>query len=186
MKNILSLFLLLSIEIVVIGQTQGPLEDVVLTSEKTKTQVLTNENGELHVNVTPKDAFKFKFRGFVRYNDFGAKGDGKTDDINAIAGAHAFANQYKLRVKADNGSTYYIGGRERTAIIQTDTDFGTAAFIIDDTEVQNRSASIFMVSSRLRPFKLEAMSSLKRNQEKIDVSLPGTCLINVTNSHVKR
>jgi len=60
-----------------------------------------------------------------------------------------------------------------------------AAFIIDDTEVQNRSASIFMVSSSLQPFVLEGISSCKRNQEKIDVSLPGSCLITVTNSHVK-
>lgn len=121
----------------------------------------------------------------VRYSDFGARGDGKTDDIDAIVAAHAFANQHDLLVKADDGATYYIGGKERTVVIQTDTDFGTAAFIIDDTEVQNRNAPVFMVSSSLQAFKLESISSLERNQEKIDVSLPGTCLITVTNSHVK-
>jgi hypothetical protein len=42
-----------------------------------------------------------------------------------------------------------------------------------------------MVSSSLQPFQLEGITSLKRNQEKINVSLPGTCLITVTNSHVK-
>jgi len=89
-------------------------------------------------------------------------------------------------VKADEGATYYIGGKERTAVIRTDTDFGTAAFIIDDTEVQNRNASIFMVSSNLQPFNLEGIASIKRNQEKINVSLPGTFLITVTNSQVKR
>jgi hypothetical protein len=88
-------------------------------------------------------------------------------------------------VKADDEATYYIGGKERTAVIQTDTDFGTAAFIIDDTEVQNRSASVFMVRSSLQPFELEGISSLKKHQEKIDVSLPGACLITVTNSRVK-
>lgn len=121
----------------------------------------------------------------VRYSDFGAMGDGKTDDIDAIVAAHAFANQNNLLVKADDGATYYIGGKERTVVIQTDTDFGNAAFIIDDTEVQNRNAPVFMVSSSLQAFKLESISSLERNQEKIDVSLPGTCLITVTNSHVK-
>ena len=55
--------------------------------------------------------------------------------------------------------------------IQTDTDFGTAEFIIDDTEVQNRNASIFMVGSSRQQFNLEGIASLKRNQEKIDVSL---------------
>ena len=185
MKYMLLLFFLFSCVIVAQGQTKSPLENVVITSKKNKTQVRTNENGELHVNVSPKDVLKFKAIGLVRYSDFGARGNGKTDDIDAIAAAHAFANQHGLLVKADEEATYYIGGKERTAVIRTDTDFGTAAFIIDDTEVQNRSASIFMVSSSLRPFKLEGISSLKRNQEKIDVSLPGSCLVTVTNSHVK-
>ena len=185
MKYILLFFFSLTFVIVARGQTKDPLENVVITSKKKKTQVRTNRNGELHVNVSPKDVLEFKTIGLVHYSDFGAKGDGKTDDIDAVAAAHAFANQHGLLVKADDGATYYIGGKERTAVIQTDTDFGTAAFIIDDTEVQNRNASIFMVSSSLRPFKLEGISSIKRNQEKIDVSLPGTCLVTVTNSHVK-
>ena len=186
MKYMLLLFFLFSSVIVTRGQTKNPLENVVITSNKKKIQVHTNENGELHVNVSPKDVSKFKAVGLVHYSDFGAKGDGKTDDIDAIAAAHGFANQHGLLVKADEGATYYIGGKERTAVIRTDTDFGTAAFIIDDTEVQNRNASIFMVSSSLRPFNPEGITSLKRNQEKINVSLPGTCLITVTNSHVKR
>jgi len=137
------------------------------------------------VNVSPEDVLKFKAMGLVRYSDFGARGDGKADDIDAIAATHAFANQHGLLVKADDKATYYIGGKDRTAIIQTDTDFGTAAFIIDDTDVQNRNASVFMVSSGLQSFKPEGIASLKRNQEKIDLSLPGTCLITVTNSNVK-
>src|SRR5690606_36088007 len=32
----------------------------------------------------------------------------------------------------------------------------------------------------------EGITSLKRNQKKIDITLPGPCLITVTNSHVKR
>ena len=186
MKYMLLLFFLFSCVIVAQGQTENPLENVVITSKENKTQVRTNENGELHVNVSPKDVSKFKAVGLVRYSDFGAKGDGKTDDIDAIAAAHAFANQHGLLVKADEGATYFIGGKERTAVIRTDTDFGTAAFIIDDTEVQNRNASIFMVSSSLQPFNPEGIASLMRKQEKINLPLPGTCLITVTNSHVKR
>ena len=168
------------------GQTRSPLENVVITSEMKKTQVLTKENGELLINVSPKDLLKFKANGLVRYSDFGARGDSKTDDIDAIAATHAFANQYALSVKADKGAKYYIGGKDRTAVIQTDTDFGTAAFIIDDSDVQNRNAHVFLVSSNLRPFKLEAIASLQRNQEKIEISLPGTCLVTVINSHLRR
>lgn len=133
----------------------------------------------------PEDAQAIKNRGWVTYRDFGASGDGKTDDMDAIAAAHAFANRQGLPVKADEGATYYIGGKERTAIVQTDTDFGKAAFLIDDTNVQNRNASVFAVSSSLKPFPLQAITSLKRNQERIDAALPGPCLITATNSNVK-
>jgi hypothetical protein len=168
------------------GQIKSLSENVWITSKEDKIQVSINENGELHLNIPPKDVLKFKATGFVRYSDFGAKGDGKTDDIDPIAATHAFANQNGLFVKADEGATYYIGGMNRTVVIRTDTDFGTAAFIIDDTDVQNRSANVFQVSSSLQPFRPEGISFLKRNQEKIDISLPGTCLVTVTNSNVRR
>ncbi len=185
MKRVFLLFFVLC-SIGAHGQTKDPLKNVVITSGEGKTQVSTNENGHLQVNVSPKDALKFKARGLVRYSDFGARGDGKTDDMDAIAATHAFANQHGLVVKADDKATYYIGGKARTAVIQTDTDFGKAAFIIDDTNVQNRNASVFTVSSNLQPFKPEGITSLKKNQEKIGISLPGPCLITVTNSNVKR
>jgi hypothetical protein len=166
--------------------TKSLPENVVITYHKDKTQVQTNDIGELLINVSPKDTIKFKANRSVSYSDFGARGDGKTDDIDAIAATHVIANLYDLSVKADKGSTYYIGGKNRTADIRTNTDFGTAAFIIDDTEVQNRNSSIFIVSSGLRTWKLKGITSLKKNQEKINVSLPGTCLVSVTNSNIKR
>ena len=168
------------------GQTEGPREPVMITSERKSTGVTTSDNGALRVNVSPKDALKFKATGLVHYSDFGASGDGKTDDMDAIAATHAFANQQGLPVKANRGATYYIGGKERTAVIQTDTDFGTASFIIDDTETKNYKAPVFLVRSSLQSFDLKSIVSLKRNQQKIDVSLPGTCLITVTNSRVKQ
>ena len=151
-----------------------------------KIEVSTNENGELLINISEEHILKFKVDGFVRYSNFGAKGDGKTDDIIHIAAAHEIANNHGLSVKADEGATYYIGGTNRTAIIKTNTDFGTAAFIIDDTEVEDRRSPIFKVSSNLEPFSPKGISSLKRNQKKIDVSLPSACLVTVTNSNVRR
>lgn len=166
--------------------TARPSEQVVFTSQKGKIGVQTNEKGELLVNVPPKDIRKLKAKGAVSYGDFGAVGDGKADDMDAIAATHAFANVHGLKVKANEGATYYISGKSRTAIIRTNTDFGTAAFIIDDTNVQNRNSQIFLVNSALQSFKPAGISSLKRNQEKLDISLPGTCIITVTNSNVKR
>jgi hypothetical protein len=169
------------------AQQKNPIENkVVITHNDQQTKVYTNAQDELQVNVSPKDVLKFKAAKSVRYSDFGAKGDGKTDDIDVIAATHAFANQNGLSVKADAGVTYYIGGKERTAIIQTNTDFGTANFIIDDTEVKNRNAPVFTVSSSLQSFKLKTITSLQKNQTKIDVPLPGPCLITVINANVKQ
>ena len=181
------MFLLFSTQMMwVRGQVPNAVENVLISSEKTKTGISSNDKGQLLVNINPKDLRKFKNRGWVLYSDLGAKGDGKTDDIDAIAAAHAIANQSQIRVKADKGASYYISGKARTVIIRTDTDFGTAAFTIDDTEVKNRNAPVFVVSSGLQPFKLKTISTLKRNQQKIDQSLPGPCLITVTDSSVKR
>jgi len=173
-------------ENVIAAQTTKPDDNIILVIGRKKTQVTTLENGDLQVNISRRDARKFKANGLVRYSNFGAVGDGKTDDIDAIAATHAYANHHNLMVKANEGATYYIGKKDRTAVIRTNTDFGTAAFIIDDTKVENRSSDVFLVGSNLKPFSVENVSYLKRNQEKIDVSLPGTCLVTVTNAHVRR
>jgi hypothetical protein len=185
MKRNLMMFFLLIFVFNVSGQHKNASDNVIITSEKTTTRVYT-ENGELHVNVPPDEVTKFKATGYVRYKDFGAKGDGKTDDLEAIAATHAFANSYGLPVKADDGATYYIGGKDRTAVIRTETDFGKATFILDDTAVQNRNASVFMVGSILQPFKVEAVMTLRKNQKQINASLPARCLVTVTNAAVKQ
>jgi len=122
----------------------------------------------------------------VRYGDFGARGDGKTDDLEAIAQAHAFANKRGLAVKADDDATYFIGGKNKTVVIQTNTDFGSAKFIIDDTSVENRRANVFEVRSALPPIRPKGISPLKRNQRETALALEHRCVIVVNNSHVKR
>ena len=75
-------------------------------------------------------------KGYVTYKDFGAVGDGVTDDYKAIVATHEYANSKGLPVKADAGATYYIGhmdpSNKKGALIKTDTDWGDATFIIDD------------------------------------------------------
>jgi len=121
----------------------------------------------------------------VTYEDFGAKGDGKTDDIAAIAKAHAYANLHELTVKANDNATYYIGGQDNTVVIQTDTDFGDAKFIINDTDVKNHRASIFKVLSKSQPIKPKGIKFLKKNQRNIDAPLPQDCVVCVTNANIK-
>jgi hypothetical protein len=167
---------------------KSPLLSLLLlaTGAQSLPAATNNHNDKSEPPKTGAPAVTLKTAGVVSYSDFGAKGDGKTDDINAIAEAHAYANRHGLPVKADDGATYYIGGANKTANIQTDTDFGSAKFIIDDTQVRNRSASIFQVTSTLKPFKPEGIGTLKRNQQNIGVTLPGDCLLIAINSNIKR
>lgn len=185
MKYTLLTILLLICIFNVNGQNKDIAENVIITSNDTGIRVYT-EGVVLHVDISPKDVARFKVAGYVRYSNFGAKGDGKTDDMDAIAATHAVANRYGLKVKANDNATYYISGKARTAVILTDVDWGKATFILDDAAVQNRNASVFMVSSTLQPFKLQGVGFLKKNQKKISTALPGSCLVTVVNSAVKQ
>jgi hypothetical protein len=143
------------------------------------------ENGNLQVLASAETIKVFKSKGFVQYSDFGAMGDGKTDDMDAIAATHLFANKHGLTVKADNGAEYYISGKDRTAIIRTNTAFGNASFIIDDTNVENRKSSVFKVNPSEKPFKITTLTTLNKYQKKINIQLPAKSLITVTNARKK-
>jgi hypothetical protein len=167
-------------------QSEETFDPIFISTEKKKTGVRIDEKGVLLANVSPKDLYKFKLRGWVQYSDFGATGDGKKDDIDFIAATHAIANQYGLTVKADDAATYYLSGKDRTVVVRTDTDFGKATFIIDDTQVQQREAPVFLVGSDLKSAKPAGITTLWKNQTKIKLSLPSDWLILVTNSKIKR
>src|SRR4051794_21871882 len=100
MKYAIQLIFMATSVLFVCGQPKGPADNILITTENKKTAVSNNEKGELQVNIAPSDFQKFKNRGWVAYKDLGAKGDGKTDDMDAIAATHAVANQFGVSVKA--------------------------------------------------------------------------------------
>ena len=122
----------------------------------------------------------------IYYSEYGAVGDGVTDDFDAIIKAHTEANETGAKVSADAGATYYIGGADKTAQIQTDTDWGNARFIIDDKQVERRTANIFNVSSKLSETEITTVKSLRKNQKKMDLSLPYDHFVVVNDSTTKR
>ena len=83
----------------------------------------------------------------IYYSDFGAKGDGVTDDFFAMKAAHDTANLFsRYTVCADDGKTYYIHetrlgseidgyGSVQSITIKTNVNWGNANFIIDDTDL---------------------------------------------------
>lgn len=168
-----------------VAQNSAVTNDFISINKK-KTEVFTNDKGELRISVSKKDGKKILENGFVDYETFGAKGDGKTDDIDAIAAAHLYANQLNLPVKTKAEAIYYISGKNRIAEIRTNTDFGTSQFIIDDRNVEKINEPVFLVGSMQQAVKLKGITSLKRNQAKIDVTFASTNVISVTSNKVKR
>lgn len=119
---------------------------------------------------------------YVTYEDFGARGDGKTDDMAAIAEAHDYANRNRLRVRTDPAAVYYIAGNGKTADIKTDTDWSYSRFIIDDTAVTERSRPLFTVTSAYEPIGIE-IKQLSKNQDRLDIRPEKTAVVIVTNTN---
>ena len=88
----------------------------------------------------------------VFYKDFGAVGDGKTDDFSAIKKCHEYANENGCTVKADEGYVYYIGKTDGDYIsVKTSVDWTGATFFIDDKVIdvnnKERYTDIFVMES---------------------------------------
>ena len=133
----------------------------------------------------------------VYYKDYpDIKGDGATNDFEAIKAVHDYANEGGQKVVAEDGKEYYIEKiNGRSIEIKTDVDFGTATFIIDDTFItatdSERSGYIFKVvndyqntvynrSSELIA-KINAAGGVKTTDTSIPLDLGYDALIKLTN-----
>jgi hypothetical protein len=124
-------------------------------------------------------------KSVVTYEAFGAVGDGVTDDLPAIRAAHAHANQHGLRVRSNPNATYHLGRRALTAIIATDTDWGTSRFIIDDSRgVENYKQPLFEVRSLLKPLPLK-IDRIEQGQARLNLRPASDCLVLVENKNRK-
>jgi hypothetical protein len=95
----------------------------------------------------------------VYYSDFGAVGDGKNKDVNALKSAHSYANmRNRHTVCANAGCKYYIEKMDAKPIeIATSCDFSDAEFIIDDrfiTEDEELKADRYANVFRVLPEKV--------------------------------
>ena len=117
----------------------------------------------------------------VYYSDFGAKGNGKSDDLEAIAKAHEYANKHGLPVFADEGATYYIAATDTTVIIKTDTDWTGASFIIDDTNVlakaTQRAHHVFEVAPSKEAYNITDITQAVKGQTEFDVAPDGDAML---------
>lgn len=119
----------------------------------------------------------------VTYETFGAAGDGVADDLPAIVKAHAHANENGLPVRTKPDATYHLGRQALTAIIQTNTDWGTSKFIIDDSKgVDDHRLPLFEITSRLEKVPLK-IDRLTRGQTRLNVRPAVDCLVHVENKN---
>lgn len=122
-------------------------------------------------------------RGYVLYSDFGATGKGESDDFNAIASAHEYANAHGLAVKADGGATYllFVCSVGKQIDVKTDTDWTGAKFIIDDRCVavnDNRTYKkpIFRIAPDGESRVITSVTSLKKSATNIGFEPGEKCL----------
>ena len=154
------------------------------------------------MEILPSDSYVKNVRD-VYYNDFGAVGDGETDDLLAIIAAHEYANAGGHVVYATPGCTYYIGDNNGKnhfagAIIQTDTVWTGAEFIIDDSRVSKdakgggayaRQCEIFSVRPSVSSKSVSAanikVTSLERTATNIGYAPGYTAVVHIKNSNQK-
>jgi len=131
----------------------------------------------------------------VKYSDYGAVGDGVTDDFEAILRAHTYANAGGQKVIAQSGKTYYIGesSHGKEIIVQTDVDWTGATIVIDDSILPAKSGaraySVFVVtpSAECRWYGLSTDAILDKplliGDTNIGFTFDGPRMVRLTNAN---
>lgn len=126
-----------------------------------------------------------RMENYLTYEAFGAVGDGVADDLPAICRTHRAANESGTPVRATPGATYFVGGRNLTAEIRTDTDWTDAVFLVDDRYIEDRGQHIFAVLPTGAPYPL-AISSLKKGQKQLPLAPQTPCFVTVKDENVRQ
>ena len=120
---------------------------------------------------------------FVTYEQFGAVGDGVSDDSEAMRKAHDYANSKGLTVLGKRDAKYRIGAVESSIVIKTDTDWNGAEIIFDDTTVhwtsKLRQVFVFDVQPDTPETELEVPfgMSLKKGQSNVGLTFDKPCML---------
>lgn len=129
----------------------------------------------------------------VNYKQFGAKGDGVTNDYQYLYNTHVFANKNNLKVYGNPKDIYYIGLCENEIPVYTSTDFRNAKIIIDDSlndlTYNEKEKSIFRIKSKNEMQNLYMSNLVTRETKTIDVSglnLKSDAYIEIENSNKKQ
>ena len=125
---------------------------------------------------------------YVFYESFGAKGDGLTDDSEAIRAAHSYANEHGLPVLGRPDASYRIGAVSSPIIIKTETNWNGAEIVFDDAKVhwqsKLRDVYVFLVAPTDAPKTLEVPEgmSLVKGQTNIGMTFDKPCMLHIEDS----
>ena len=143
---------------------------------------------------------------FITYEEYGALGDGKTNDFFAMKRAHIAANEKGLPVRATAGKTYLITETEENGVaesipVMTDVDFSGATVVVDDRDIcwceganKKHNTQTFEIKSPYSSVALEekyidainAAGGIKRNiTRKIDTGLDFPAMLVLTNANTR-
>lgn len=125
---------------------------------------------------------------YITYEQFGAVGDGVTDDAAAIKQAHEEANRLHLPVKGD-GSKKYLLKKDLWIPIKTSTDWNGAELIFEEDGEYKVENPFEILPTRVEEIWIEDLSGITINQETKEIPKLagyGMCLVDVTNANKKQ
>lgn len=133
-----------------------------------------------------------KYATYITYEDFGAVGDGVTDDSEAIRKAHENANACGMPVRGRSDAKYYIGPITKTIKIMTDTDWNGAEFIFDDHKIRwddstLRNINVFTIAADEGSKKITVPIgyTLSKGQTNVGMTFDSPCMLKIVNSNDK-
>ena len=137
----------------------GLSQENFTTEIKNKVDTLENyDDTEIKEKINKK-----AFKSYISYEEFGAIGDGITDDGEAIKNAHEYANENNLSIFCPYNKKYYIKDA-KNIIVNTNVDFNNSTIIFD--EMYASKEPIFKFITEEENLTTEELSFLQNNLSK--------------------